>query len=49
MIDPKSFTKDWILKQRKAFPQADPQLIERQIYAFELVGLLAGTKKPFVF
>ncbi|MFZ1976841.1 MAG: nucleotidyl transferase AbiEii/AbiGii toxin family protein [Bacteroidota bacterium] len=49
MIDPKSFTKDWILKQRKAFPQADPQLIERQIYAFELVGLLAGTKKQFVF
>jgi hypothetical protein len=49
MIDPKSFTKDWILKQRKTFPQADPQLIERQIYAFELVGLLAGTKKPFVF
>jgi hypothetical protein len=33
----------------KLSPQADPQLIERQIYAFELVGLLAGTKKPFVF
>lgn len=49
MIDAKSFTKDWILKQRKIYPQADPQLIERQIYAFELVGLLVSTKKPFVF
>jgi hypothetical protein len=49
MIDAKSFTKEWILKQRKVFPQADPQLIERQIYAFELVGLLVNAKKPFVF
>ncbi len=49
MIAKESFSKQWIQKQRKQYPKADPQLIERQIYAFELVGLLAKSGKPFVF
>jgi predicted nucleotidyltransferase component of viral defense system len=49
VIAKESFAKTWIEKQRKQYPKADPQLIERQIYAFELVGLLAKSGKPFVF
>ena len=49
MIDRDSFSKEWIFKQREAYPKADPQLIERQIVAFELIGLLSGTGKDFVF
>ncbi len=49
MIAKESFSKQWIQKQRKQYPKADPQLIERQIYAFELVGLLTKSGKPFVF
>lgn len=49
MISKESFSKAWLEKQRKYFPKADPQLIERQIYAFELVGLFAKSNKPFVF
>jgi predicted nucleotidyltransferase component of viral defense system len=49
MISKTSFSRDWIFKQRDTYPKADPQLIERQIFAFELVGLLTGTGKEFVF
>lgn len=49
VISKESFSKDWISKQRGIYPKADPQLIERQLYAFELVGLLAKLGKPFVF
>lgn len=49
MISRESFSRNWIEKQRARFPKADPQLIERQIYAFELVGLLAKSNRPFVF
>ncbi len=49
MITKESFTKEWILKQRSVFPKADPKLIERQIYAFELLGLLVESGKEFVF
>jgi hypothetical protein len=49
MINKESFSKEWIFKQRTAYPKADPQLIERQIFAFELLGLLSGTGKDFVF
>jgi len=48
MISKESFSASWIQKQRKEYPKADPRLIERQIYAFELVGLLAQTGKKFV-
>ena len=49
MIVKESFSKRWIQDQRRTYPRADPRLIERQIYAFELVGLLARSGKPFVF
>ena len=49
MITRESFSIGWIQKQRKKYAKADPRLIERQIYAFELVGLLATSGKPFVF
>lgn len=49
MISRESFSVKWIVKQRKLYPKADPHLIERQIYAFELVGLLVKSGKFFVF
>jgi hypothetical protein len=49
MIHRQSFSREWILKQRERYPKADPLLIERQIYAFELLGMLAASGKPFVF
>jgi len=49
MINRQSFSREWILKQRERYLKADPLLIERQIYAFELLGLLAASGKPFVF
>ena len=49
MINRQSFSREWILKQKDRYPKADPLLIERQIYAFELLGLLAASGKPFVF
>jgi hypothetical protein len=49
MIERQSFSREWILRQRERFPKADPLLIERQIYAFELLGLLTASTKPFVF
>jgi hypothetical protein len=49
MIDRESFSREWILQQRTAYPKADPQLIERQIFAFALLGLLSETGRDFVF
>ncbi len=49
MINRKSFSKAEILKHHQTYPKADPRLIERQIYAFELLGLLSATGKEFVF
>jgi hypothetical protein len=49
MISSESFSKEWIFEQRAAYPKADPQLIERQILTFELLGLLSGSGKDFVF
>lgn len=49
MIASKSFSANWINDQRARFPNADPQLIERQIYAFELLGILAKSGKEFLF
>jgi len=49
MIARHCFSKEWIAQQRKKFPKADPYLIERQLAAFELLGLLAQTGKEFVF
>lgn len=49
MITKDSFTRSSILRRRESFDHADPLLIERQIYAFELLGLLRKTGKKFVF
>ena len=49
MIARHSFSKEWIVKQRERHSKADPLLIERQIYAFELLCLLVMSGKPFVF
>jgi len=49
MIARYCFSKEWIAEQRKKYPKADPFLIERQLAAFELLGLLAQTGKEFVF
>lgn len=49
MITKESFSNEWIQKQRKKYPKADPKLIERQIYAFEIVGLLVKSRNIFVF
>jgi hypothetical protein len=49
MLARHSFSKEWIAKQRERYAKADSLLIERQIYAFELLGLLIDSGKPFVF
>jgi len=43
------FEIEWISKVRKKYPQADPGLIEKVIYAFELLGLLAASEGDFIF
>jgi len=49
MIARHCFTNDWITQQRKQFPKADPYLIERQLAAFELLGLLVESGQKFIF
>lgn len=49
MIVDKSFTKEWIQTRRKTYAGADPGLIEKQIYAFELLHCLLKSGKEFVF
>jgi len=49
MISPKCFTSEWIEKQRIKYPGTDPYLIEKQLAAFELLGLLAENDINFVF
>ena len=49
VIVDKSFTKEWIQAQRSANKGADPGLIEKQIFAFELLHHLVKSGKEFVF
>ncbi|HCL00445.1 MAG TPA: hypothetical protein DHW42_10135 [Candidatus Marinimicrobia bacterium] len=50
MINNKCFQKDWILNLRQSrFPKTAPQLIEKTIYAFEMLGLVTQSGKDFVF
>lgn len=49
MIKKHCFSKEWILGIRKKFKKADPILIEKTIYSFELLGNLAKLKSDFVF
>ena len=49
MIDPKCFSKEWISSLRSMYIKTDPLLLEKAIYAFELLGLLIKTKESFYF
>lgn len=50
MISPKCFQEAWISELRDTrFPRTDPMQIEKSIYTFELLGLLAKSGKKFVF
>ncbi|OGB68622.1 MAG: hypothetical protein A2Y94_02015 [Caldithrix sp. RBG_13_44_9] len=49
MIAVKCFTVDWIYEKRKIAGNVDPGLLEKTIYAFELLGELIYNKLDFVF
>ena len=49
MIARHCFSKKWIDRQRKQYPRTDPYLIERQLAAFGLLGLLVQSGKQFLF
>lgn len=50
MINQKCFQKDWLEKIKKGkYPDVDIVLMERTIYAFELLGLLSQSEKKFIF
>jgi predicted nucleotidyltransferase component of viral defense system len=49
MISPQCFTTKWIDHLREKHRRTDPGLLEKTIYAFELLGLLARTDQPFIF
>ena len=43
MILPESYHPDWIRKKRKTYPQSDPNIMEKVIYALSLVEQLVQT------
>jgi len=49
MIAKQCFTSGWIKRQRERYPKTDPYLIEKQLAAFELLGLLTEEDIEFVF
>jgi hypothetical protein len=49
MLSKKCFSKKWIDEKRVEFGPFDPVLLEKCIYAFELLSKLAQTKLPFIF
>lgn len=49
MIAVKCFTANWIKEKRKNAGNVDPTLLEKTIYAFELLGRLINNKLDFVF
>lgn len=49
MISSRCFTKDWIDHLREIYPKTDPILLEKTIYAFELLGLLVQSEQSFIF
>ena len=49
MIDKKCFTKSWILGKREKLGKVDPALLEKSIYALDLLCGLVLSKVPFVF
>jgi len=49
ILQEKCFAKEWLDGQRGQMQRADPSLLEKSIYALELVGHLARHQLPFVF
>ncbi|MBZ0201120.1 MAG: nucleotidyl transferase AbiEii/AbiGii toxin family protein [Ignavibacteriaceae bacterium] len=50
MIDPKCFEKQWLESCKNSFRHnIDISLLERTIYAFELLSRLANIKRDFIF
>lgn len=50
MVNQKCFQKNWLEKIKKGkYPDVDIVLMERTIYAFELLGLLSKSEKKFIF
>lgn len=48
-LQERCFSKEWLAEQRKHMRRVDPGLLEKSIYALELVGHLVRRKLPFVF
>jgi len=49
ILQEKCFTKGWLDEQRAEMKRVDPGLLEKSIYALELVGLLVHKEIPFFF
>ncbi len=49
MIAKECFTKEWLDKVKVDFPQIDPTILEKTIYAFELLSLLKEEGIDFIF
>ena len=49
MIENKCFSWNWIQDKRKLLGSVDPTLLEKTIYAFELLGRLCAHRFDFVF
>jgi len=49
MILPASYTPEWILDKRKAYPKSDPTIMEKVIYALSLVEQLVQAGLNFTF
>lgn len=49
MIQTGSYSQGWIKEKRKTYPQSDPTIIEKVIYALTLVEQLVQTSLSFVF
>ncbi|MBI3194967.1 MAG: nucleotidyl transferase AbiEii/AbiGii toxin family protein [Ignavibacteriae bacterium] len=49
MINKRSFQKEWIVQEKAGFPLADPIILEKTVYAFELLGNLIQEGVPLIF
>lgn len=49
MLKSTCYTLDWINKVRNANPPADPTIVEKTIYAFELLSHLVNANLDFIF
>lgn len=49
MLNKKCFTRDWILQTKEKLGKVDPTLLEKTIFAFELLGQLRKQDMNFVF